>query len=174
MKKALEVGYRHIDCACIYGNEGEVGTALKYGLEELKIPREDLFITSKLWNTFHNPDDVEPACKKSLELLGLDYLDLYLIHWPTAFKKVDETTLFPKNPDGSMVYDLSVSPTETWLAMEKLLAKGLVKSIGVSNFNSKQISDVLEKGTVSIYALSRKKHASSFVFHAGEASRQPG
>jgi len=143
VKKALEVGYRHIDCAFGYGNEGEVGKALKYGMEELKIPRSEIFVTSKLWNTFHAPQDVEPAFHKSLEALGLEYLDLYLMHWPICFKNLNWTTNFPTNPDGSIIYDLENHPNDTYLAMEKLVEKGLVKSIGVSNFNSKQIEDVL-------------------------------
>ena len=84
VKKALEYGYRHIDCAYVYGNEAEVGTALKYAFEEMKIPREEIWVTSKLWNIFHKPEDVEGAVKRSLKMLGLDYLDLYLIHWPTG------------------------------------------------------------------------------------------
>lgn len=149
VKKALEVGYRHIDCAYIYGNENEVGAALKYGLEELQIPRQDLFVTSKLWNIFHKPQDVEEACKRSLKSLGLDYLDLYLIHWPTGFVNLDEgKTNFPTNPDGSVLYDCDTHPTDTYLALEKLVEKGLVKSIGLSNFNSEQIQDILDKGKV--------------------------
>ena len=125
------------------GNEGEVGKALKYGMEELKIPRSEIFVTSKLWNTFHAPQDVEPAFHKSLEALGLEYLDLYLMHWPVCFKNLNWTTNFPTNPDGSIIYDLENHPNDTYLAMEKLVEKGLAKSIGLSNFNSKQIEDVL-------------------------------
>ncbi len=147
VKKALDLGYRHFDCAFVYGNEAEVGAGLKYGLETLKIPREELFVTSKLWNTFHHPEDVEPACKRSLSSLGLAYLDLYLIHWPHGFKRGGET--FPKNEDGTVKYDYDIHPTDTWLAMEKLVEKGLTKSIGLSNFNSVQIKDILEKGKVS-------------------------
>ena len=112
-------------------------------MEELKIPRSEIFVTSKLWNTFHAPQDVEPAFHKSLEALGLEYLDLYLMHWPICFKNLNWTTNFPTNPDGSIIYDLDNHPNDTYLAMEKLVEKGLVKSIGVSNFNSKQIEDVL-------------------------------
>lgn len=146
VEKALEAGYRHIDCAYIYGNEAEVGAGLKHGFETLKIPRSEVFVTSKLWNIFHAPQDVEAACKKSLELLGLDYLDLYLIHWPTGFKNLDEgKTNFPTHPDGSVIYDEETHPTDTYLALEKLVEKGLVKSIGLSNFNSEQIQDILDK-----------------------------
>jgi len=148
VKKALEIGYRHIDCAHVYGNEKEVGEALRYGLETLKIPREELFITSKLWNTFHQPEDVEPACRTTLANLGLDYLDLYLIHWPTGLKKPEDiSNLFPKDENDVLIYD-AVDPTETWMAMETLVSKGLCKSIGLSNFNSVQIDDVLKRGTI--------------------------
>lgn len=142
VEHAIKVGYRHIDCAAVYGNESEVGAGIKAG----GVPRSQLFVTSKVWNTKHHPEDVEPACRGTLSDLGLDYLDLYLIHWPLAFERGDNK--FPKNEDGSVRYDTTISPTETWLAMEKLVQKGLVKSIGVSNFNSKQIQDILEKGSI--------------------------
>jgi len=142
VEHAIKSGYRHIDCAACYGNEVEVGAGIKAG----GVARSELFITSKLWNNKHHPEDVEAACKKSLADLGLDYLDLYLVHWPVAFERGDVP--FPKNEDGTVRYDTTIPPIETWLAMEKLLAKGLVKSIGVSNFNSEQIADVLAKGSV--------------------------
>jgi len=146
VQHAIAKGYRHIDAAAVYGNEQEVGEGIKKGLEDAKIKREDLWVTSKLWNTRHHPDDVENACKKTLSDLGLAYLDLYLIHWPHAFKSGDNP--FPKNEDGSVQFETGVPPLDTWLAMEKLLEKGLVKSIGLSNFNSEQIQEVLDKGKV--------------------------
>ncbi len=101
MKHALKCGYRHLDCAWIYGNESEVGQGIADAMaEDKELKREDIFVTSKLWNTFHHADDVEAACKDSLSRLGLAYLDLYLIHWPTAFKRGEDK--FPKNEDGSM------------------------------------------------------------------------
>ena len=90
---------------------------------------------------------MEGACRKTLADLGVDYLDLYLIHWPTAFQRGDDG--FPKNEDGSLKYDNEIHPTTTWLAMEKLVGLGLTKSIGLSNFNSEQISDVLSKGSIA-------------------------
>lgn len=139
---ALNSGYRHLDCAALYANETEVGK----GIKAAGIKREDIFITSKLWNTKHHPDDVENACKKTLEDLGLQYLDLYLIHWPHALQRGDDP--FPRTEAGLPIYDESIHPTDTWLAMEKLVEKDLVKSIGVSNFNSEQIEDILKRGKI--------------------------
>merc|ERR1712130_330760 len=142
VEHALRKGYRHLDCAAFYGNEAEVGA----GIVASGVARSEIFITSKLWNTKHHPEDVEAACRKTLEDLGLDYLDLYLIHWPVAFQRGEDGV--PKNEDGTIKYDNEIHPTTTWLAMEKLVEKGLTKSIGLSNFNSVQIADVLEKGSV--------------------------
>merc|ERR1712059_153006 len=142
VEHALKSGYRHIDCAAVYGNEAEVGA----GIRASGVAREDIFVTSKLWNTKHHPEDVEAACRKTLADLGLNYLDLYLIHWPVAFERGD--VAFPKNEDGSLRYDIETHPTTTWLAMEKLVEKGLVRTIGLSNFNSEQITDILKKGSI--------------------------
>ena len=146
VKEALDVGYRHVDCAAIYGNEKEIGSALKEKLGKI-CERKDLFVTSKLWNTKHAAADVRPTCVKTLQDLGLDYIDLYLIHWPTGFKAGDDS--FPKNPDGSLIYS-DTHFCETWGAMEKLVEEGLVKHIGLSNFNSKQIDEVYLCGYVLI------------------------
>ncbi|XP_041741878.1 aldo-keto reductase family 1 member A1-A [Coregonus clupeaformis] len=138
---ALDCGYRHIDCAAAYSNEQEVGEALALMLGPGKaLHREDVFLTSKLWNTQHHPDDVETACRKSLIHLGLDYLDLYLMHWPMAFQR--GTELMPKRADGSVCYD-DIHYRETWVAMESLVDKGLVRAIGLSNFNARQTDDVI-------------------------------
>jgi len=139
---ALKNGYRHLDCAAVYGNELEVGA----GIAAAGVAREEIFVTSKLWNTKHHPEDVEATCRKTLADLGLTYLDLYLIHWPVSFERGDNK--FPKNDDGTVRYDTSITPTETYLAMEKLVGLGLVRSIGLSNFNSEQIADILAKGSI--------------------------
>ncbi|XP_056630186.1 aldo-keto reductase family 1 member B1-like isoform X1 [Diorhabda sublineata] len=140
VKDAIKIGYRLIDCAYVYGNEKEVGEALSAVFAEGIVKREDVFITSKLWNTFHRPDLVEKALKETLTNLKLDYLDLYLIHWPMAYK--EEAELFPRREDGTIIFS-DVDYVDTWKELEKLQEKGLVKSIGLSNFNEKQIERVL-------------------------------
>jgi alcohol dehydrogenase (NADP+) len=134
-----KAGYKHIDCASIYKNEPEVGEAFKEAFSLVK--REEIFITSKLWNTEHQPEDVEKACRKTLADLNLEYLDLYLMHWGVAFKK-DGENLEPLNKDGKILTD-NVPVQETWKAMENLVKKGLVKSIGVANFTGPMLIDLL-------------------------------
>ncbi|KAG7280910.1 hypothetical protein CRUP_009197 [Coryphaenoides rupestris] len=137
---ALDCGYRHLDCAAAYGNELEVGGALALRVGPGKeLNREEVFVTSKLWNTKHHPEDVEEACRTSLAHLGLSYLDLYLIHWPMAFQRGNE--LMPRRGDGSVCYS-DTHYRDTWLAMERLVDKGLVRAIGLSNFNARQMDDI--------------------------------
>lgn len=139
VEAAIDCGYRHIDCAAIYGNEKEVGEALTTKLGG-GLERGDIFIVSKLWNNAHRKDDVRPACEKTLADLGLDYLDLYLIHWPHAF--APGGAMIPRNEDGTVMYDEETEFTETWEAMEALVDAGLVRSIGISNFNAAQVRAV--------------------------------
>ncbi|KAJ3599813.1 hypothetical protein NHX12_033767 [Muraenolepis orangiensis] len=153
---ALQAGYRHIDCAAIYGNEVEIGEALQETLGSGKaLRREDVFVTSKLWNTRHHPEDVEPALLQTLKDLKLEYLDLYLIHWPNAFQRGD--ALFPRSDDGTLLYD-HIDYKLTWAAMEKLVEKGLVRAIGLSNFNSRQIDDVLSVASIKPTVLQVESH----------------
>ena len=138
--EALKVGYRHIDCAYIYKNEKEIGTAFKFAFETGLVKREELFITSKLWNSFHQPGVVEEAMKKSLEDLQLEYLDLYLMHWPLAFKKEQAHS-------AEDLYSLHEVPlVNTYRAMVELKEKGLVKHVGVSNFSMKKLKMLIESG----------------------------
>jgi alcohol dehydrogenase (NADP+) len=136
VKAAIEMGYRHIDCAHIYGNEKEIGEAFAQIFQESPVKREHLFVTSKLWNTEHAPSDVEPALKNTLSNLGLDYLDLYLIHWPIVQKKEGQ-------PGAKFIPLEEIPIAETWKAMEKCVDAGLVKDIGVSNFSVKKLKSLL-------------------------------
>ncbi|KAM0325697.1 hypothetical protein ACHAQA_006997 [Verticillium albo-atrum] len=142
--EALKTGYRHLDLAKIYGNQKEVGQAIKKALAELPgLKREDIFITSKLWNTEHRPENVGPALDDTLNELQLDYLDLYLMHWPAAFKKRG-TEPVPVTADGSEVeIDSDVSIVDTWKAMIAL-PKSKVRAIGVSNTAAPYIQALID------------------------------
>ncbi|XP_075131482.1 aldo-keto reductase family 1 member C1-like isoform X1 [Leptodactylus fuscus] len=139
-KVAIEVGYRHIDCAITYGNEEEVGKAIRTKIADGTVRREDIFYTSKLSSNNHSPERVRPALEKSLKGLQLDYLDLFLIHIPVEFKPGDD--LFPKDENGKVIYH-NTDIRDTWKAMEACKDAGLVRSIGVSNFNRKQLELIL-------------------------------
>tara|TARA_R110002126_G_scaffold290763_1_gene448541 strand:+ start:7925 stop:8863 length:939 start_codon:yes stop_codon:yes gene_type:complete len=136
---AIKIGYRHIDCAAAYGNEKEVGNAIAEAIKQGLVTREDLWVTSKLWNASHGEENVIPALHQTLEDLQLEYLDLYLIHWPVALKKRTE---MPEK--ASDFIPLSEVPlTNTWKGMEAVLEQGLAKHIGVSNFNENQLKEII-------------------------------
>ncbi|BHF66690.1 hypothetical protein SprV_0200971200 [Sparganum proliferum] len=138
---AIDAGYRHIDCASIYRNELEVGWVLRKKFNDGTVKREDMFITSKLWCDAHRLSDVRPACEESLNRLGLDYLDLYLIHIPVPFKLKKGQTFSPVD---SSVFEFENIPLEeTWKGMEGLVEAGLVRSIGLSNCSESQIERIL-------------------------------
>jgi diketogulonate reductase-like aldo/keto reductase len=152
VRRAIDEGWRHLDCACDYGNEREVGAGIKAALDAGACARSDLWVTSKLWNTYHRREHVRAACVKTLEDLGVDYLDLYLIHFPISLAFVPFETRYPPewvhDPDAPdpadrvMKYD-PVSVAETWAAMEALVDEGLVRNVGVCNFNAQLLAELL-------------------------------
>jgi len=143
VQSALAMGYRHLDCAFIYGNEAEIGSALQNVFQEGDIERKDVFLTSKLWNTEHAPKDVEPALRNTLKDLQVDALDLYLMHWPVALSKESDGV------EGAKMLSLEEMPLEdTWRAMEECVDKGLTKDIGVSNFSKKKLQTLLKTARI--------------------------
>jgi len=148
-RAALEAGFRHFDCAERYRNEREVGEALQAGLAAGGISREDLFVTTKLWNSNHRPERVEPAFEASLDRLRLNYLDLYLIHTPFAFQPGDEQD--PRDQNGSVLYGDGVTLFDTWKAMESLVDHGRCRAIG--------LSDITLDGLLPLYESARIKPA---------------
>lgn len=145
VQHAIDVGYRHFDCAWIYGNEKEIGEGIRAKIADGSVRREDLFIVTKLWNTFHEEERVVPACRTSLQNFGLDYIDLYLMHWPIAQQNdgVFDNKLPFKN-----VKSVDHDYVATWRGMEECVRLGLAKSIGLSNFNSKQVERVLDAARI--------------------------
>ncbi|MFV9482211.1 aldo/keto reductase [Christiangramia sp. OXR-203] len=139
VKIALNNGYKHIDCAATYGNEAEVGEAFAEVFGKGDIKREDVWVTSKLWNNAHKKEDVIPALKQTLKDLQLEYLDLYLIHWPVAFKP---DVSFPEKAEDFLSLE-EVPLIETWKEMIKAKEQGLVKHIGVSNFSIEKLEELM-------------------------------
>lgn len=138
---ALEAGYRHIDTARIYGTEPAVGAAI----QKSGVPREQIFLGTKLWNNSHEPADVEPALDASLKDLGTDYVDLYLMHWPSPFQASDE--LRPTDGDGNIIPG-TADYVDTWKAMVACFQKGKAKAIGVSNFSRAELDRLIKKSSV--------------------------
>jgi len=155
-KEALEAGFRHFDCAERYRNEREVGEALQAGLAAQGIAREDIFVTTKLWNSNHRPERVEPAFKASLERLRLDYLDLYLIHTPFAFQPGDEQE--PRDQDGNVLYDKEVTLLDTWRAMESLVDHGKCRAIGLSDITLDRIVPIYEAARIKPAVIEVESH----------------
>lgn len=149
VKAAIDEGFRHIDTAYFYRNEDAVGRAIRAKIDEGIVTREELFVTTKLWNSFHHPDHVQQAFEKSLEYLGLDYVDLFLMHMPFGYKFIgwDPEKRMPYDDNGKLLFS-DDDYVDTWKAMEKLLHSGKVRSIGVSNFNSEQLERILENCSV--------------------------
>jgi len=145
-RDALEAGFRHFDCAERYRNEHEVGQALHAGLAAARIAREDIFVTTKLWNSNHRPERVEPAFEASLDRLGLDYLDLYLIHTPFAFQPGDDQD--PRDQNGNILYDRGVTLLDTWRALESLVDRGKCRAIGLSDISLHELLPIHESARI--------------------------
>jgi aldehyde reductase len=143
---ALEAGFRHFDCAERYRNELEVGEALQAGLAAGLIRREDIFVTTKLWNNNHRPERVGPALEASLKRLKLEFLDLYLIHTPFAFQPGDEQD--PRDQNGNVLYDKEVTLRDTWGAMESLVDRGRCRAIGLSDITMNDLLPLYEAARI--------------------------
>ena len=155
-KDALEAGFRHFDCAERYRNEGEVGEALQAGLTSGGIAREDIFVTTKLWNTNHRPERVEPAFEASRNRLKLNYVDLYLSHTPFAFKPGDDQD--PRDENGNIIYDLGVTLLETWRAMESLVDHGKCRAIGLSDIGLTELLPIYESARIKPAVVQVESH----------------
>lgn len=143
VREAIRLGYRHIDTAPIYKNDAEIGLAIKDAIADGDVTREELWITSKLWNSAHRYTDVEPTCRETLERMQLEYLDLYLIHWPIAHERgVD----FPQTEE-EYLSDGEAPLEDTWIGMEDCMESKMVRHIGVSNFNIEKLLVIIEECT---------------------------
>jgi D-xylose reductase len=154
VREAIRVGYRHLDCACDYGNEPQVGEGLATAFRDGLVRREDLWVTSKLWNTYHEPKHVRAACERSLRDLKLDTLDLYLVHFPIALAYVPFDVRYPPewfhDPQAAQpaMKTIDVPYADTWGAMEELHRAGLVKHLGVCNLNISLLRDLLAQCSI--------------------------
>lgn len=153
---AIKAGFRHFDCAERYLNEREVGQALRTALISREVSREDIFVTTKLWNTNHRPERVQPAFEGSLKRLGLEYLDLYLIHTPFAFKPGDDPD--PRGSNGEVIYDNGVTLLDTWRALEQLLEGGRCGAIGLSDITLKELLPLYEAATIKPAVVQVESH----------------
>lgn len=164
VRSAIECGYRHVDAACDYGNEQEAGAGVRQSLASGVCSRDQLWVTSKLWNTYHRPQHVRPAAERTLADLGLEYLDLYLVHFPISLKYVSiehrypPGWLFDPGVDNPKMMPESVPIRDTWEAMEKLLESGLVRHIGISNFGCALIRDLLSYARIRPSVLQVESH----------------
>src|ERR1700743_491752 len=156
VKAAVEVGFRHLDAAERYRNEAEVGAALKELFADGTVRREDLFVTTKLWNNNHRPERVESALQASLDRLGLDAVDLYLVHTPFAFKPGGDPD--PRDPTGAVIYDDGVTLEETWTAMESLVDEGLTGAIGLSDIDVEGVKRIAQTARITPAVVEVESH----------------
>jgi diketogulonate reductase-like aldo/keto reductase len=155
-RTALEVGFRHLDCAERYRNEGAVGDAMQDVFKAGKIARQDIFVTTKLWNTNHRPERVKPAFDASRRRLQLDYVDCYLIHTPFAFRPGDNQD--PRDERGQAVYDSGVTLVDTWRALENLVDEGHCKSIGLSDVTLDKLQEIVAAARIKPAVVQVESH----------------
>jgi diketogulonate reductase-like aldo/keto reductase len=156
VRTAVEVGFRHLDAAERYRNEAEVGAALEELFAAGTVRRDELFVTTKLWNNNHRPERVKPALQASLNRLGLEAVDLYLVHTPFAFQPGDDQD--PRDPQGAIVYDDGVSLGDTWAAMEALVDDGLSRAIGLSDIDAAGTRKILESARINPAVVEVESH----------------
>lgn len=155
-RMALEAGFRHFDCAERYRNEDQVGEAIREAIQVGTLTRKDLFITTKLWNNNHRPERVEPAFESSRKRLQLDYIDLYLIHTPFAFRPGDDQD--PRDQDGEVIYDKDISLKDTWRAMEDLVDGGKCRAIGLSDVSLDQLQEIFTAARIKPAVVQVESH----------------
>ena len=156
VKTAVEVGFRHLDAAERYRNEAEVGAALKELFADGTVRRGDLFVTTKLWNNNHRPERVRPALQASLDRLGLDAVDAYLVHTPFAFQPGDDQD--PRDAQGAVIYDGGVTLAETWAAMEALVDEGLSRAIGLSDIDAEGTREIVDTARIKPAVVEVESH----------------
>jgi diketogulonate reductase-like aldo/keto reductase len=155
-KTALETGFRHLDCAERYRNEEAVGDAIQEALKTATLQRDDLFVTTKLWNTNHRPERVKHAFDASRERLQIDYVDCYLIHTPFAFRAGDEQD--PRDEHGRVVYDSGITLLDTWRALERLVDEGHCKSIGLSDITLEKLREIVAAARIKPAVVQVESH----------------
>jgi diketogulonate reductase-like aldo/keto reductase len=156
VKTALEVGFRHFDCAERYRNEKAVGDAMHEVLQGGTVKREDIFVTTKLWNTNHRPERVRPAFDASCQRLQIDYVDCYIVHTPFAFQPGDNQD--PRDENGQVIYDSGVTLIETWRALEDLVDCGRCKSIGLSDISLERLKEIVAVARIKPAAVQVESH----------------
>lgn len=155
-KIALETGFRHFNCAERYRNEEAVGEAMQEIFKAKTIKREDVFVSTKLWNNNHRPERVKPAFEASCKRLQIDYVDCYLVHTPFAFQPGNEQD--PRDERGQVIYDSGVTLLETWQALEHLVDEGLCKTIGISNINFEKLQEIVESARIKPSVIEIESH----------------
>jgi len=155
-RTAIQAGFRHLDCSERYRNEEQVGRAIREAIQSGWINRDDLFITTKLWNNNHRPERVQPAIEASRERLQVEFIDLYLMHTPYAFRPGDDQD--PRDQNGNVIYDEGITLMDTWRAMEELANRGICGAIGLSDVNLNQLREVFDQARIKPSVVQIESH----------------